>query len=250
LIDADLHDLLLISMTEKTHSSTELKVHICRSEGAAPNLFFIPFERPILVLDLLHWIQGNGDATLAFSYSCRSARCGTCSVLVNRRPVLACQELINDCHSEVNIEPLKGLPIIRDLIVDMQPFLSHWRKVKPFLGSDTTEQDDPALIPWQSPERRVINAARGCIKCGICHSSCGMSGNDRSFLGPAALNHAVALIADSRDRAAKARLSSVLSDGGVDGCHYHGSCSRVCPRSLDPAAAITRLRRWRLSSSP
>jgi len=238
-----------MSMTEKTRLSTELKVHIRRSESAAPTLFFVPFEPPILVLDLLHWIQGNGDATLAYSYSCRSARCGTCSVLVNRRPVLACQELIKDCNGEVNIEPLKGLPIIRDLVVDMQPFLSHWRKVKPFLGSDTTEQDDLALIPRQSPERRVIDAARGCIKCGICHSSCGMSGNGRSFLGPAALNHAVALIADSRDRAAKTRLSSVLSDGGVDGCHYHGSCGRVCPRSLDPAAAITRLRRWRLSSS-
>ncbi len=236
-------------MTERTRLSTNLKVHIRRSKGATPNLFFVPFERPILVLDILHWIQRNGDATLAYSYSCRSARCGTCSVLVNRRPVLACQELIKTCNDAVTIEPLKGLPVIRDLIVDMQPFLSHWRKVKPFLGSDTTDQD-PVLIPGQSPERRVIDAARGCIKCGICHSSCGMSGNDRSFLGPAALNHAVALIADSRDRAAKARLNSVLSEDGIDGCHYHGSCARLCPRSLDPAAAIMRLRRWRLSRNP
>ncbi len=239
-----------MSITEKARLSTELKVQIRRNEGAAPNLFFVPFEQPILVLDVLHWIQANRDATLAYSYSCRSGRCGTCSVLVNKRPVLACQELIKSCNAEVNIDPLKGLPIIRDLIVDMQPFLSYWRKVKPFMGSDTAEQDEPALIPGQSPERRVIDAARGCIKCGICHSSCGMSGNDRSFLGPAALNHAVALIADSRDRAAKARLSRVLSDDGIDGCHYHGSCGRVCPRGLDPAAAITRLRRWRLSRGP
>ncbi len=225
-----------------------MKVHVRRSESAAPAAFAVPFEGPVLVLDLLHWIQANGDPSLAYGYSCRSARCGTCSVVVNGRPVLACQHLIKDGSRRVSIEPLNGFAIIRDLLVEMQPFQAHWRKVKPFAGAAAAEH--PAIIPPQAPERRVIDATRGCIRCGICYSSCGMSGSNRSFLGPAALQHAVALIADSRDRLRQARLRSVLSHAGVDGCHHQGSCARVCPRGLDPAAAITRLRRWRLSSAP
>lgn len=114
--------------TTEEKSRSHLKVHIRRSESAAPDLFFVPFNRPILVLDLLHWIRENADATLAYGYSCRIARCGTCAVLLNRRPVLACQELVRHCQSKVSIEPLKGMPIIRDLIVDMQPFVSRWRR--------------------------------------------------------------------------------------------------------------------------
>ncbi len=241
-------DMFAMSTSKKSRS--RLKVRIRRSEIAAPDLFFAPFDRPVLVLDLLHWIRENADATLAYSYSCRIARCGTCAVSLNGRPVLACQELVRDCQSKVSIEPLKGMPIIRDLIVDMQPFVSRWRKVRPFLGSEIYEQDTLILASRPSPGRHIVDASRGCIKCGICYASCGMSGDDRSFLGPAALQHAATLIADSRDRAAKTRLSRVLSDDGVDSCHYHGSCGRVCPRNLDPAAAIAQLRRWRLSGNP
>lgn len=212
--------------------------------------FDVPFSGPMLVLDLLHWIQENRDAKLAFRYSCRTARCGTCTVVVNGQPVLACQERVENTKRSLRIEPLAGFPRIRDLVVDTSVFRDRWESVLPFISADHSDQQKKALKPVNRRDDVEIDHARGCIKCGACYSACGMSGEQRPFIGPAALNLAMILVADSRDGKGKERLGTMSGSVGVDACHYQGSCTRVCPRGLDPAAAINRLRRWRLKGAP
>jgi succinate dehydrogenase / fumarate reductase iron-sulfur subunit/fumarate reductase iron-sulfur subunit len=164
---------------------------------------------------------------------------------VDGLPVLACQTVVADERQAIRIEPLGGLPVIRDLIVDMGPFLDRWARVTPFLVP-RPDDAEPATIPPASAERRTIDSDLDCITCGACFAACGMASDGSPFLGPAALTRALVLVADSRDEAVHARLVAVAGDGGIDFCHGIGACTAVCPKGLDPAAAIRRLRRWRV----
>lgn len=222
-----------------------VEVTVARSDPAAQRDFQVERFRPMVVLDLLIAIQQEHDPSLAFRYSCRVAACGTCTVRVDGRPVLACQTIVEDDRRAARIEPLGGLPVVRDLIVDLGPFFDRWRRVTPFLvpvGADR----EPERAVVAAPDRGAIDEGLDCITCGACFAACGMAAAGASFLGPAALLRAMSLVADRRDGAAEARLEVVGGDGGVDFCHGIGACTEVCPKGLDPARAIRRLRRWRL----
>lgn len=225
-----------------------LSVSIRRSDPGAPSTFEVARTMPMTVLDVLLAVQHGHDASLAFRYSCRIAACGTCTVELDGRPVLACQAGVPEGRSEVRLGPIGGLPVVRDLVVDMSPFFAAWREVLPSL-IPVGGLDEPAIIPPASPERSEIDPDRGCITCGACFSTCAMSGGGSEFLGPAALTRAMVLLADSRDAAGSDRLRRVSGPDGVDGCHYHGGCTVVCPKGLDPARAIRRIRRRRLRRS-
>jgi succinate dehydrogenase / fumarate reductase iron-sulfur subunit/fumarate reductase iron-sulfur subunit len=196
-----------------------------------------------VVLDLLIAIQRELDPLLGFRYSCRVALCGTCSVRVDGLPVLACQAIVPNGVRRMRIEPLAGLPVVRDLIVDMGPFLERWAAVEPFAGAGG---DAFAVVSPESPERRAIDPTLDCISCGACFSACGVAGDGRRFLGPAALNRAMTLVGDGRDASGLHALIA-FGPGGVDDCHSIGACTAVCPKGLDPAGAIRRLRRWRVA---
>lgn len=232
-------------MANNPNAGEIVRVRVSRSDPDARREFEVPSPGPLTVLDLLHIIQRDLDPSFSFRYSCRVSRCGTCTVQVNKRPVLACQTRVGENWQSVLIEPLSGLPVVKDLIVDMAPFLEQWKQVTPYLvPKDASVQ--PASIAVDAPERKIIDPARSCISCGACYSGCGMTGAEREFLGPAALIRAMTLIADSRDASEAQRLQKVSKRGGVDGCHYQGVCTDVCPQGLDPAGAIRQLRRWRL----
>lgn len=227
--------------------ATPIRVRIARSDPSAQQTFEVERTNPMMVLDLLLAIQRDHDPTIAFRYSCRVALCGTCTVRVNGRPVLACQKAVSDDWEDIRLEPLSGLPVVRDLIVDMTPFFEEWTRIMPYFVP-VGGLAGPALIPPDALERRIIDPARACITCAACYAGCGMVGDRRLFLGPAALIRAMVLIADSRDDAGAERLRAVSAGDGVDGCHYMGTCTAVCPKDLDPAGAIRRLRRWRLTA--
>jgi succinate dehydrogenase/fumarate reductase iron-sulfur protein len=225
----------------------QVRVTVARSDPSARSSFLVERFTPMTVLDLLLAIQRGADASIGFRYSCRVAMCGTCTVRVDGRTVLACQEPAPE-RDEVRLDPIAGLPVVRDLVVDTAPFWAEWARVTPYLVP-AEGLDEPARIPPAGPERRVIDPSLDCIGCAACWSSCGIAAAGRDFLGPAALNRAMVLIADSRDAAGDERLSEVGGLDGLDRCHYIYGCSAACPKGLDPAGAIRRLRRWRLESA-
>lgn len=239
-----------MSRRSETGGAT-IAVRIKRSDDAAPSTFAVRRIEPMSVLDVLLAVQRNDDRTIGFRYSCRVGMCGTCTVRVNGRSVLACQTEITPDTRELRIDPLAGLPVVRDLVVDMTPFWEAWASITPYLvphdDAEVGMDAQPAVIPPDSEERRNIDPSLDCIGCGACFSSCGIAGLHRDFIGPAALNRALVLIDDSRDSASEARLDAVGGDGtGVDRCHYIYGCSAACPKGLDPARAIRRIRKRRL----
>lgn len=221
-----------------------MTVVVRRSDPAAAATFTVRRTEPMMVLDLLLAIQREHDAAIGFRYSCRVAMCGTCTLRLDGRSVLACQTPVPEDRDTVRLDPVAGLPVLRDLVVDTAPFWREWASVTPYLvpRDDLTE---PAVIRPDSDERRAIDASLDCIGCAACYSSCAIAASSRDFVGPAALNRAMVLIADSRDAAAEQRMAVADGVGGVDRCHYVYGCSAVCPKGLDPAAAIRYLRRRR-----
>ncbi|CAN5804881.1 2Fe-2S iron-sulfur cluster-binding protein [soil metagenome] len=231
-------------MTERLPPEKHVRVRVNRSDPDAQGVFTVDRIESMMVLDLLLAIQREHDPSLGFRYSCRVAMCGTCTVRMDGRAVLACQTPVEPGRGEVRLDPLAGLPVVRDLVVDMEPFFQEWARIKPYL-EPVDGLDEPAHVRPDSPERQVIDPSLDCISCGACYSSCGLADHQRDFLGPAALNRAMVLIADSRDSAGAERLEAVTAADGVDRCHYIYGCTSVCPKGLDPARAIRRLRRWR-----
>jgi succinate dehydrogenase/fumarate reductase iron-sulfur protein len=222
-----------------------IRVRIDRGASGRRDEFSVQAGNPVTVLELLRQIQQSHDPSLAFRYSCRVAMCGTCGIRVDGRSALACRSVIPAGVDEVEVAPLVGLPVVRDLIVDMRPFWKQWARVMPWF---VQASDDPAPIPPGSEDAALVESALGCISCGACYSSCEISRHGSDYVGPAALNRALALIADPRDGANEKRLRVIGSRGGVDRCHYIGACTSACPVGLDPARSIVELRRLRRAS--
>jgi succinate dehydrogenase / fumarate reductase iron-sulfur subunit/fumarate reductase iron-sulfur subunit len=225
--------------------SDTVHVRVHRSDPDAPRWFTVDRIEPMTVLDALLAVQREHDATIGFRFSCRVAMCGTCTVRVNGRSALACQTPVPRDGRDLRVDPVAGLPVIRDLLVDTRPFWDEWARVTPYMVP-REDLREPAVVPPDSEERRTIDPALDCIGCGACWSSCGVADDRRDFLGPAALNRAMVLIADSRDAAGEERLATVAAADGVDRCHYVYGCTAACPKGLDPAGSIRRLRAWRL----
>jgi succinate dehydrogenase/fumarate reductase iron-sulfur protein len=223
-----------------------LEVEIARSAAGSRRGFDVEVEEPATVLDVLLAVQ-RLDATLGFRYSCRVAMCGTCAVRVDGRPVLACQTRVPADADAFLIEPLAGLPVVRDLIVDTAPFWDAWRRAQPwFVPAEGVEARGLAA---GDPSRKAVEAGLDCIGCGACWTACDLAGAGPGFLGPAALNRAMVLAADARDGAREERLRLVAREGGVTRCHYIHGCSGACPKGIDPAASIRRLRRWSIGAA-
>ena len=236
------------ALNEPERGRPTVSVTVHRSDPAARSTFEVARFTPMMVLDALIAIQREDDPTLGFRFSCRVGMCGTCTVRLDGRAVLACQTRLEPEQKAIRLDPLAGLPVVRDLTVDMTPFFDEWARVKPYLVPKP-ELDEPARVPADAPERRVIDPALDCITCGACYAGCGIAGQPRDFLGPAALNRAMVLIADSRDAEREERLRAVTGGDGVWRCRYIHVCTAVCPKGLDPAGAIRRLRRWRLEGA-
>ena len=225
---------------------TALAVEIARSDGEARRRFELEVGQPAMVLDVLLALQRT-DASLAFRYSCRVAMCGTCAIRVDGRPALACRTPALAGRDSLLLEPLSGLPVVRDLIVDTAPFWAAWRSVEPWF---TPPADGvPKVLAAGDPSRATVESGLDCISCGACWTACDLVGSGHGFAGPAALNRAMTLAADTRDGARDRRLRLVSKEGGVTRCHYIHGCSGACPKGLDPAASIRRLRRWSIGAA-
>ncbi len=210
--------------------------------------YWVECRRGMTVLDALLQIKSRVDSTLAFRYSCRMGICGSCGVVVNGAPRLACQTQVAEVASRDNpvvvVEPLYNFPVIRDLVVDYRVILEKLRVVKPFLiRRDLFERENPESQYIVMPEDFLdIYEYTLCINCGLCYTACPVTSSDPEYLGPQALAYAARYILDVRDEGVSERIEIVDTEHGCHRCHYAGSCSIVCPKVVDPAQAIQRLR--------
>lgn len=197
-----------------------------------------PFDR---VLDVLHYIKWNLDGTLAFRRSCAHGICGSDGMLINGRNRLACKVLVKDLGPRITVEPLRGLPVIKDLVVDMEPFFAKYRQVMPWLVND---EPPPARERLQSPEERArIDDTTKCILCAVCTTACPIFWGNGEFLGPAAIVAAHRFVFDSRDRAAQDRLAILAERSGVFKCRTVFNCTDACPQGIEITKAIQDIKR-------
>jgi succinate dehydrogenase/fumarate reductase iron-sulfur protein len=206
--------------------------------------FRVQREPKMSVLDAVCRIQREQDPSLAFRYSCRAGMCGTCSMRVNGKNRWTCRTQVDALGGdELTLEPLPHYPVLRDLAVDMRPFVERYRAVRPqFVPRDPHAQDFARIAP-DSVERRDIDPHVECITCGNCFGECSLVEINGDYLGPAALNRAFVLIRDSRDGAGEERLALLNGHHGVWGCHTQFNCTEVCPMGIAPTRAIQKLKR-------
>lgn len=210
--------------------------------------FQVPYQKWTTVLDAILEAKNYLDHSIAVRYSCRQATCGSCGMIINGRPRLACFTKISELNSDViTVEPMKNFPIIRDLAVSFDRLFKAHNSLKPFVireDSDISEKPSELL---QTPEEldNYIQFAN-CIKCGLCNSACPTMATDSSFIGPQALAQAYRYIADNRDQGKDDRLKIIDDSHGIWRCHFAGSCSQVCPKGVDPAMGIQLLRGYLL----
>jgi len=196
-----------------------------------------PFDR---VLDALHYIKWNLDGTLALRRSCAHGICGSDAMLINGRNRLACKVLIKDLGPRITVEPLRGLPVIKDLVVDMEPFFRKYRAVMPWLIND---EPPPPRERLQTPQERArYEDTTKCILCAICTTACPIYWGTGEFLGPAALVAAHRFVFDSRDRATKERLDILADRSGAFRCRTVFNCTDACPQGIEITKAIQELK--------
>jgi succinate dehydrogenase / fumarate reductase iron-sulfur subunit len=194
------------------------------------------------ILDLLEQIKGEVDGTLSFRRSCAHGICGSDAMRINGVNRLACKALVKDFNTNrITVEPILGLSVIKDLIVDMEPFFEHYRSVKPYFIND----EKPPQREWlQSPEERErFDDTTKCILCGCCTTSCPSFWANENYVGPAAIVNAHRFIFDSRDRAAAERLSILNDQFGVYRCHTIFNCTDACPREIQVTKAIGEVKK-------
>jgi succinate dehydrogenase / fumarate reductase iron-sulfur subunit len=240
---------------------------IRQDQKASPRVqtYTLDIDPSSTILDCLNRIKWEQDGTLAFRKNCRNTICGSCAMRINGRSALACKENIkselarlNQISSnktianslenssekipEITVAPMGNMPVIKDLVVDMQSFWANLEAVDPYVS--TAARDVPEREFLQSPEERSrLNQSGNCILCGACYSECNAREVDSSFVGPHALAKAYRMVADSRDQQTEARLEN-YSEGtkGVWGCTRCYYCNVVCPMGVAPLDQIGKIK--------
>jgi succinate dehydrogenase/fumarate reductase iron-sulfur protein len=241
-----------------------MKLRIARSRTGGSithyDLYKIDLKKGMTILDALFQVQDRMDPSLSFRYSCRGAVCGSCSMLINKQPRLACKTQVATAHQEdlklkeffalaeipkgwnpdeeILIEPLPNMPILKDLVVDMSRFYDSLESMK--LWVDPTEGDEARI---QSPEdRKKIEKYVNCILCAICYGSCPVNSEHEEYVGPAALAKAVRFFDDSRVQNKDRYLKAAKSENGAPLCELIMNCVKACPKGVAPGGAIRKIK--------
>ena len=202
--------------------------------------FTVTAEPTDRLLDALHEVKWHHDGTLALRRSCAHGICGSDAMLIDGRNELACKVLVKEVLPKVTVEPIRGLPVLKDLIVDMDAFFEGYKAVLPYLVNDTEPGDRERL---QSPEeRKRYDDTTKCILCAACTTSCPIFWGDEKYIGPAAIVNAHRFIFDSRDEAAEERLDILSEKTGVFRCRTTFNCTEACPRGIKVTRAIQEVK--------
>ena len=205
-----------------------------------------PMER---LLDCLHKVKWELDSSLALRRSCAHGVCGSDAMVVNGVNVLACKVLIKDLKQPITVEPIRGLSVLKDFIVDMEPFFAGYKAVKPWLIVDELDHE-PARERIQSQEERDrFDDTTKCILCAACTTACPIFWSDEEYVGPAAIVNAHRFIFDSRDTGGDERLEILSQRDGAYKCRTAFNCTQACPRGIKVTKAIQEVKRVALYRS-
>ncbi|MDH3942857.1 MAG: succinate dehydrogenase iron-sulfur subunit [Anaerolineae bacterium] len=194
------------------------------------------------VLDLMEHVKAYNDPTLSFRRSCAHGVCGSDAMRINGRNLLACKALVQDVGTEITVEPILGMKVIKDFIVDMEPFFESYRSLSPFLINDDIPEDGKERR--QSIEQRErFDDTTKCILCAACTTSCPSFWSDEAYVGPATIVNAHRFIFDSRDNGAEGRLERLSEEMGVWRCRTAFNCTEACPREIHVTQAIAEVKK-------
>lgn len=229
------------AIAEKT---VELRILRYRpASDAEPSFgsFKVPYTDDMSVLQALQTIKDTLDGTLSFRWSCRMAVCGSCGMMVNGTPRLACNTFLRHLPpGPVTVEPLNNFPIERDLVVTVSDFVKKIESIYPYImpKEPRTVADGPYL---QTPAQlAAYESFSDCINCMLCYAACPQFGENPDFIGPGAMALLQRYNGDSRDGGQQKRLDTIHGEDGVWSCTAVGICSEVCPKHVDPANAINQ----------
>ena len=224
--------------------SFEITLEVSRTDGDDLVSFKVPVpSKNSRVLDALLYVRHNIDPSLGFRYSCRAGMCGSCAVVVNGKEGLACQTTIGSLQSDVvRVEPMRALPVLRDVMCDMDPFFKTLINSHAALVSKDPDRTTLRIMPPGEKVRKSIQDQNGCITCGACFSACEWSATKQGYLGPSAMNRVLMLALDERDSLGKKRLRGIATDSGILRCHGLGNCSTVCPVDIPLQEGMQKLK--------
>jgi fumarate reductase iron-sulfur subunit len=211
-----------------------------RDEAPRTERYEVPVQPDWKVLDALNYIKDEIDGSLSHRWSCRMAVCGSCGMSVNGEPRLTCKEPLDQYGDTVEIAPLANFPVIRDLVIEMGGFMEKLKSVKPWIiraKEKAIEEGPVSQSPEQLEEFRNFSM---CINCLLCYAACPVVANEPEFLGPAAIALGHRYNLDSRDEGAAERNEIFLGEGTVFSCSYANECTKVCPKHVEPAAAVNQ----------
>ncbi|NCP87847.1 MAG: succinate dehydrogenase iron-sulfur subunit [Anaerolineae bacterium CG_4_9_14_3_um_filter_57_17] len=194
------------------------------------------------VLDVLERIKGQKDGTLSFRRSCAHGVCGSDALRINGRNMLACKTLVRDVGEKITVEPILGLKVIKDLIVDMEPFFDNYKKILPYFINESPLPADGKERLQSAEARARFDETTKCILCACCTTSCPSFWASDDYLGPAALVTAHRFIFDDRDEAAAERMQIISETSGLARCHTAYNCTLACPREIPITQAIGELK--------
>ena len=200
----------------------------------------VPIQPDWKVLDALNYIKDEIDPTLSHRWSCRMAVCGSCGMNVDGEPKLTCKTALSDYGDTVEVSPLSNFPVVRDLVIEMDGFMDKFRAVKPWIidAKEKAAEEGPNL--QSTEELEAFKQFSMCINCMLCYAACPVVANSPDFLGPAAIALGHRYNVDSRDEGAHERNEIFRGEGTVFECSYANECSEVCPKNVDPAAAVNQ----------
>ena len=193
------------------------------------------------VLDLLELVKSYHDGTLSFRRSCAHGVCGSDAMRINGRNYLACKVLVQDVGNNITVEPILGMQVIKDMIVDMEPFFESFRSVSPFLINEDVPEDGKERLQTIEQRERFDDTTK-CILCAACTTSCPSFWSDDEFVGPATIVNAHRFVFDSRDTAPEKRLNILNEESGAWKCRTAFNCTQACPREIHITQAIAEVK--------
>ncbi|HEY1378282.1 MAG TPA: succinate dehydrogenase/fumarate reductase iron-sulfur subunit [Gemmataceae bacterium] len=206
--------------------------------------FKVAADSRMTVLDALFAIQREQDASLSFRCSCRVGMCGTCAMTINWMPRLACQTRVETLKAAfITVGPLHNLPVLKDLVVSLEPFFAKWKRIRPALHPAKPGVTELAVVRPDSEFGRQAQGKRDCITCGACYGACGILGTSDGYLGPAAINRAMLRLLDPRDGMVEERLEVLNAEEGVWRCHTQFNCVAACPKGINLTDSIMKMKR-------
>ncbi|MDG2335916.1 MAG: succinate dehydrogenase/fumarate reductase iron-sulfur subunit [Myxococcota bacterium] len=232
-------------------SNRHMRVEILRfdpdkDEVPKSQEYEIPVEEDWKVLDAINYIKDEVDPSVSHRWSCRMAVCGSCGMMVNGEPKLTCKTSLADYEGSIKIEPLANFPIVRDLVVDMDGFMDKFRKVKPWIvrakerAEDMENLNEKGTYSQSPAELATFKQFSMCINCLLCYAACPVIANEPDFIGPAAIALGHRYNLDSRDEGDRGRNEIFRGEGTAFSCSFANECSEVCPKNVDPAAAVNQ----------